>query len=216
MTTNTWGGYRPGSGRRPKSGVSGVSHHQREAISARYPIQIVLTTKPELGSLRKQSIHGVLRQCLAEGCDTGWFRICHYSVQKHGLRLIAEARDRVALGRGMQGLCVRFARSLNRMWSRNGSVFADRYATTVLKTPDQVRASLIYVLSPAPGGRERATTAPGDPYSSGAYFDGWADAARAAGEPAEPAPVAKPRTALLQSGWRKAGLIRVSERPAPG
>ncbi len=214
MAKNTWGGYRPGSGRRPKGEVSGVSHHTRTAISSRYPVQVMLSTKPELGSLRKKRIHAVIRACLVEGCDTGTFRICHYSVQKTGLRFIVEARDRQALSRGMQGVNVRVAKALNRMWSRNGSVFTDRYATLVLKTGQQTRASLCLVLNGAKAEKSEAKKLSGkiDPYSSAAYLDGWKDGNAAAPEDG-PHPVAKPRTTLLRQTWRKYGLLGVDEAP---
>lgn len=214
MPKNTWGGYRPGSGRRPKGEVSGVSHHARPDISSRTPVLVTIATKPELGRLRKRKIHQVIRASLAEGCDTGWFRICHYSVQTHGLRFLVEARDRAALSRGMQGINVRVAKALNRLWERNGSVFSDRYDTRVLRTGPEVRKALCYVLN---GARARAAEARKlagrpDPYSSAPYFDGWKG--RPAGAPAAgPRPVARPKTALLRRGWRKHGLIGLDEPP---
>ena len=44
-----------------------------------------------------------------------------------------------ALARGMQGLSIRMARRLNRLWRRSGKVFADRFHVEVLRTPRQVR-----------------------------------------------------------------------------
>lgn len=209
---NSWGGYRPGSGRRPKGEVSGVSHHTRAELSARYPVRVALKVKPELGSLRKKRIHAVIRAALSEGCDLGAFRICHYAVQPSGLLLIVEAEDRAALSRGMQGVNVRIAKGLNRLWERNGSVFADRYDTEILKTGQAVRDTLCAVLN---GNRlhDRIPADEADPFSSAAYFDGWQSTPSGLEPRPGAAPVARPRSALLKSTWRKHGLIDVNELP---
>lgn len=212
MQKYSWGGYRPGSGRRPKGEVSGVSHHTRPEVSSRHPVRVDLRTKSELGNLRKKRIHEIVRGALIEGCDTGPFRICHYALQRHGLLLLVEASDRVALSRGMQGVNVRIAKGLNRIWERNGSVFTDRYDTHVLKNGQTVRDHLSFVLNNARL-HERLGKDQVDPYSSAAYFDGWQSRPRSLPAPTEPAPVAKPRTTLLKSGWRKHGLIDANEVP---
>jgi putative transposase len=208
----SWGGYRPGSGRRPKGEVSGVSHHTRGDVSSRNPVLVTLRTKIELGSLRKKRIHGVIRGALAEGCDIGPFRICHYAVQPNGVLLIVEAEDRAALSRGMQGVNVRIAKSLNRLWERNGSVFSDRYETVVLKGSQAVRDTLCHVLNNARL-HENIPRDEADPFSSAAYFDGWKHPPRSLDPVSGVPPVAKPRSAALKSGWRKHGLLDVNEVP---
>ena len=212
----SWGGYRPGAGRRPRNGVSGVSHHTRPELSGRHPVQVVVTTKPALGSLRKKRIHRIVRASLMEGCDAGGFRICHYSVQKYGLRFIVEAADRDALSRGMQGMNVRVAKALNKQWQRNGSVFSDRYAIRILENGRAVRASLCFVLNGilADGREAERLRGTFDPFSSAPYFDGWLGHSRKGEPPAGPAPVVEPRTLLLSKVWRRYGLIGVDEVPA--
>lgn len=208
----SWGGYRPGSGRRPKGEVSGVSHHTRADVSSRYPVRVALKIKPELGNLRKKRVHAVIRDALSEGCDINGFRICHYAVQPLGVVLIVEADDRASLSRGMQGVNVRIAKSLNRLWERNGSVFADRYETEILKSSQAVRDTLCYVLN---GARLHDSVArdEADPFSSAPYFDGWKAEPRRMDSAEGVAPVARPRSALLKSAWRKHGLIDVNETP---
>jgi hypothetical protein len=181
-------------------------------VSSRHPVLVTMRTKPELGNLRRKRIHAVIRGALSEGCDTGPFRICHYALQRHGLLLLVEAHDRTALSRGMQGINVRMAKALNRLWERNGSVFADRYGTTVLHTGKQVRDTLCYLLNQARL-HERLARGRLDPFSSAAYFDGWKDLDAPVPIPAGPAPVAAPRTGLLRSGWRRHGLLGVDEVP---
>ena len=137
-----------------------------------------------------------------------------FGVRVHNhLHLVAEAQDREALSRGMQGLLVRVARRLNRLWGRKGRVFVDRYHDRILRSPREVRAALGYVLRNA---RKHGSQWEDrlDPYSSGRWFDGWRER-RVGRQPIEPAsPVARARTWLLRLGWRRHGLIPLAYVPA--
>ena len=125
--------------------------------------------------------------------------------------MIVEAKDRPALARGVQGLLIRVAKALNRLWGRRGSVFGDRYHDKVLRTPREVRSALAYVLNNARRHGLRLAQAV-DVFASGAWFDGWREKFRARSVP-EARPVAAPRTWLLRIGWRRHGLIRLAEIP---
>jgi hypothetical protein len=127
------------------------------------------------------------------------------------MHLIAEAGDRNALSRGMQGLLVRIARALNSLWNRRGSVFADRFHARALRTPREVRAALVYVLANARHHRIRVAGV--DPFSSGAWFDGWRERLRIRG--ALPPILVAARTWLLRIGWIRHGRIGIEESPGP-
>jgi len=207
------GGWRPGAGRKPKGDKAGVSHRNREALSGRYPVQIILKLERGLPGLRNQAAHRLLRAAFEGANARDGFRLCEYSVRDDEIQLILEASDRTALSRGMQGLGVRVSRGLNRLWGRAGTVFADRYEDRVLRTPREVRKALVELLNGArrhPPGSKRTI----DPYTSGPWFDGWkeAEVGRNVKEPEE-RPTAQARSRLLQSGWRRHGLISVAEVP---
>src|SRR5262249_41192146 len=68
-------------------------------------------------------------------------------VQGNHVQLIAEAEANQALSKGMHGLCVRMARALNRVMNRKGKVFADRYHLHILKTLNEVRNAINYLLN---------------------------------------------------------------------
>jgi hypothetical protein len=46
----------------------------------------------------------------------------------------------------MQGLAIRIAKGLNRLWGRKGKVFEDRFHERVLETPREVRTALAYLV----------------------------------------------------------------------
>jgi hypothetical protein len=149
------------------------------------------------------------------------FRIVEFSVQDDRLLLICEASDRDALSRGMQGFGVRFARAVNRARGARGKVFSDRYDDRILRTPEQVRSGLRYVLLQArkhrdwPEGEHFPCV---DPLSSAPWFTGWSTRIELPSwtpswmVPAEP-PTAQARTGLLKSGWKTHGLLDPTEDP---
>ncbi len=224
MMYGTWGGWRPGAGRKPsKRRNKRVLHRKRSEISRRNPVHVTVKVRSELNSLRTKKRVQVIRRAFVAPCAGDGFRIIDWSIQGTHLHLIIEADSIAQLSRGMQGFCVRVARGLNGMAGRKGSAFTERYHVRALDTPTEVRNCRAYVLNnfrrhAAQAGRQ-VDSGWVDPHSSWAWFDGWRDLSReqarlAKQERAGPAPVAKPKSWLLRVGWRKRGLVRVNEVPS--
>jgi REP element-mobilizing transposase RayT len=216
----THGGKRRGAGRKPTGERAGVSHAARGDVSSKAPVLVTLKMNKRVWNLRTKRAFARLLPAFLAVCERFGMRLTHFSVQGDHIHLIVEAEDARALARGMQSLCVRIARALNRMMGTTGGVFADRYHHRVLATPRQVRAALRYVLLNARrhghAPRERGWL---DPFSSALAFDGWLDgldAKQAALARGQPPPVARPRTWLLAVGWKRAGgLLDPEHRPGP-
>ncbi len=212
---NGHGGRRPGAGRKPKGERAGVSHHGRPKVSRSSPVHVTLRVLPHVWNLRSQRSLRVIETSL-EGAKT-WktFRVVHFSSLGDHLHLVVEADDQRALSSGMQGLGIRLAKGLNRMMGRKGKVFADRFHAHVLSTPAETRHAIAYVLLNHRSHRVRGGAPVGrgsmDPFSSGAWFDGWKERP----EPAKgPAVTSLPRTWLLAAGWRRRGLVSLHEIPS--
>ena len=199
LNFHAWGGRRAGAGRR-RSKDSGVSHLCRDEVAARHPVHTTVRLAKGCWNLRSHRALRVLENAFHEGRDRFGFRLIHYSVQGNHLHLLAETDGKSALARGMKGLEVRVARGLNRMMGRKGRVFADRYHAHVLKTPRETARALRYVLvnfahhARAWGEQFAATFI--DPYSSVRYL---------AAAPGPAAPVVRPETWLLRTGWLGSG-----------
>jgi putative transposase len=179
---HSWGGQRTGAGRPPNGRKPGVSHLRRPTLSRHHPVHVTLRIVAGVPSLRAGLRFNELRTALARGQQRFGFRLVHFSVQSNHIHLIAEARDRRALSRGMQGLSVRLARAVNRTLLRRGRVFADRYHARALRTPRAAHFALRYVLLNARKHAVRSspftatdTIVPGfvDSRSSAAWFDGF-------------------------------------------
>ena len=212
----TWGGRREGAGR-PRSPDSGVSHLRRAQFTRRMPVHVILEVARDVVPLRRTKVAQVLQETLVAAPKADGFGICHFSLQGDEIHLLCEATSSARLSRGLQGWTIRFARQLNRKLGREGRVFADRYASVLLATPDRVRAALVQVLHNAElagQGLDRRWRGI-DPFTSAWYFDGWTDDSfrRRASQPEGPPPVAPARTRLLSSDWRDRGLIKPGERP---
>ncbi len=211
------GGRRTGAGRKPKGDRAGVAHTPRAPLAARFPTHVTAKLRENLPALRRKDAYAALRAAFARGCDRNGFRLVHYAVLNDHLHFVVEASDRSTLSRGIQGLLIRVARTLNRLWARRGPVFADRYHDRILKSPREVRNALVYVLGNArrhaAAGRMTAVPQAIDTFTSAPWFDGFREALVVRNLPAE-RPVTLARTWLLSTGWRRHGLLAALERPA--
>jgi REP element-mobilizing transposase RayT len=217
------GGHREGAGRKP-TGEAGVSHDARAVLASRFPVHVTVKLKQGLPRLRRRDEYTALRAAFHAGCagveGRGAFRLCHYAVLNDHLHFLCEAQDRTALTRAIQGLLVRIARALNRLWARRGKVFADRYHDRILKTPQQTRNAIRYVFGNgkkhAAEGREVAVPQAIDTFTSAPWFDGFRETITVRGIEAIVRPVTDARTWMLTVGWRRHGLLGVHECPATG
>ncbi len=184
-------------------------------------MHVTLKLRSGLPRLRSKTTHEALRAAFAAGSArnlTGAFRLCHYAVLNDHLHLICEAEGRAALSRGLQGLLIRIAKALNKLWSLSGTVFADRYHDHILKSPREVRNALRYVFANgkkhAVQGREVAVPQAIDTFTSAPWFAGFRERITVHGIDAIVRPVTDARTWLLTAGWLRHGRISVHEVPA--
>lgn len=160
--------------------------------------------------MRRSKEYAVVLRAFAAGCERFGFRLVEYSVLSNHIHILAEAKGREALAKGMQGLLVRLAKGLNKLWGRRGPVFSDRYHDHVLKTAREVRNALVYVLQNAKKHGVRLRLAL-DYFSSAAWFSGWREKLAMRNQP--PQATSKAGTWLLKKGWRRRGLLSVFELP---
>ncbi|HEY0193580.1 MAG TPA: transposase [Kofleriaceae bacterium] len=224
------GGKRPGAGRPPKGARAGMPHLTRPDLAARFPVHVVLRRAPALGTLRRLDFYAAIRKATTRVAQRKSFRIVHLSIQRSHIHLLVEANDKVSLSRGMQAFQISAAKQLNRAFSRRlpgprrrGAVFPDRYYAEIIRSPQQARHALSYVLNNWRKHHEdREDERRGwkiDWYSSAGAFACWAEAEQ---EPwmlrrpskMEPLQVTPAATWLLDVGWKKHGST-ISRREVP-
>jgi len=212
------GGARRGAGRKPRAAhLRQTPHRARPVHRKAHPVHVTLRAglhpfgcHEARHVLRTQRVVRTLLSALRDS-NRDWFRVVHYSVQENHVHLIVEAEDTTALASGVRGLMVRVARRVNRLLRRRGRFWADRWHGRDLEGPRQVRNALVYVLQ---NHKKHADTAALDPLSSAAWFDGFATTIPSEFRSVGPPCMAAAKTWLLKSGWRRRGLIRLSEAPA--
>lgn len=202
MRFATHGGAREGAGRK-RTVHSRVPHRSRDDHARAHPLHVTLKLVAGVPSLRERGAHHVVRNAIHAAADCFGFRVVHFSAQSNHLHLICEAEDRDAITRGMKGLAVRLVRGLNKLWGRTGRLLADRFHARALETPREVRNALRYVFHNARGHGARFAGVL-DPCSSACAFDGWSEHG-----PLVRNLLARARTWLLTTGWRRHGLLSV-------
>ena len=125
-----------------------MPHARREVFDGeRHPLHVTLRVARGVYNLRSQRGFNCVRRALEAEQQRGTLRVVHYSVQGNHVHLVAEAHNRVVLGRRMKGFSIRFARAINRMMGRRrGRVLAERYHLHVLRTRSEARNAVRYVL----------------------------------------------------------------------
>ena len=200
------GGRRRNAGRKPASARPPVHHVKRPALSANCPAHVTLRVRSNLPPLRGRRFIREFETSLRVARERGDFRVYQYSIQRDHLHMIVEASGKQALARGMKSVAARFARAVNRVFGRSGTVLFGRYHLRILETPREVRNALAYVLlNVRKHWRKRYGAPPPvrlDLASSGAWFDGWTRPPPGQQPDGVPA-VARPRVWLLQRGWRQ-------------
>ncbi len=199
MALPTHGGKRDGAGRKPNGPRAGVSHLARSHVNGCEPLHVGLRVRRGVPNLRWPRVYAEVKRAFeATAALRDDFRVTHYSVQGNHVHLIVEADSSVALSRGKQALTIRIAKALNKLASRTGKVFADRFWSRVLESPREVRHVIAYVLGNARKHAERMglwiTLPTVDPYAAGPGHD-------------TPS-LSEPRTWLLRVGWTRSPLPR--------
>jgi REP element-mobilizing transposase RayT len=185
----------------------------------RHPVHVTLRAKKGLPYFRRQAVASLVRRVLHKQTTRPYektFQVVHFSIQDNHLHLVVEADDD-ALRTGVSGFVISFARRLNRMLERKGSVWADRYHRRDLTTPREVHHVLTYVFNNFLKHGARVVGFPpghgvADVYSSSPRFWGW-ERPIVVFDDTEPWPRPRERTWLLAEGWRRHGPLDPTHVP---
>src|SRR5688572_25799836 len=96
------GGKRKGAGRKPKGARAGAPHRARPRVKPNQALHVVLRVVPAVGSLRRREMYKAIREATIVAAVRERIRIVHISLQRTHVHLLVEAKDTVALARGLQ------------------------------------------------------------------------------------------------------------------
>jgi REP element-mobilizing transposase RayT len=178
-------------------------------------VHVTQKLRPGLPALRQCAEIEVIRAALRAGNERPGFRVVAFSALNNHLHLAVEVRSTAELSRGVQGLAIRLAKSLNNLWQRRGTVFLERFHARLAEGIGAIRRVLVYVLNNARKHGVRLPRGVPDPYSSGPWFPYWSarDGRPRPEPPAQPSPVAEIRDlGVVMATW---GIgIGVDDTPA--
>jgi putative transposase len=225
------GGARKGAGR-PRLPRRASEHHKvRERVRPSEPVHVVMRATADVGSLRTHAVFRALREAaIAALKHEDVFHIVHVSIQRTHIHMLVEAVDRLALAKGMQAFTISAAKHINAFVGtktgerRRGSVFTDRYHPRNLTTPREVRNCIAYVLNNWRHHGEHRKQLRNrwkiDPYSTALAFDGWKERDERGcfklPDGYRGMIVWFPKSWLLRVGWRRHGLVSITETPGGG
>lgn len=163
-----WGGKRRGAGRPNRSGQ--VSHGKRPHVNFKKPLHITMRMKDRLASLRNKVMLKQFKLAASQAMGFG-VHVIHFSLQKNHIHMIVEAKDNLALHRGMKSLNGRLGKKIRRLSGGRGAAWAGRFHLHVLNTPSEMKRALEYVLLNQ--AKHRHFIEHIDEFSSGYSFRNW-------------------------------------------
>jgi putative transposase len=209
------GGRRAGAGRKRAPGVRpSVPHRPRPKHHGRHPVLVTLRAGRGLPSLRAERVRDMLRAVLHKQRERRYaktFQVLEFTIQDDHLHLIVEATGVVETGMvdaadslrsGLSGLVISFAKRLNKLLSRRGKVWGDRFHTRELGSPSEVRNALVYVFrNIARHGASMFGYGIVDQLSSAPRFTRWKAPVLDVNRDAALWPHVQPMTWLFDRGW---------------
>jgi REP element-mobilizing transposase RayT len=192
-----------------------VKHRVRPEHAKAHPVHVTLRGRPGLPSFRAERVWQMLRAVLfgqRKKGHAGEFHVVELTIQDDHLHLIVQAATKQTLRAGISGLVIAFAKRLNKMLSRKGKVWGDRWHGRELASPREVGNALVYVFrNVVKHGRRVYGADFADPMSSAPRFRFFKQPVVDFAE-LGPWPEAPPRTWLLGTGWHtKHGRIDLTE-----
>src|SRR5215813_8922650 len=143
------GGARHGAGRKPKGRTALVSHAPRPRFNKPTPVHVTVRVAQRVWNLRSGRCYRVITAAFAAARGRFGLRLIEFNVLGNHLHLVVEADHNQALSRGMQGLCVRIAKAMNRLMGTRGAVLGDHYHANMLESPTKLVNAIAYVLGNA-------------------------------------------------------------------
>lgn len=136
LNGGSWGGLRENAGRN-RIHSRGVSHREREVVSAKVPLHINFKYRSQV---RNKDTLKLLKRAIQNARSHGVL-VLQFSFEINHIHLIVSAPDNATLTRSMRSLTITFAKGLKR-----GRIQLGRYHLHVLKTLRETKNAIHYVL----------------------------------------------------------------------
>ena len=152
-----------------KTGRGRVRHRRRDSVEGAHGVHVTWKLVEGIPSLRQRRVIRELEECFRAAKARFGLDLVGYSVMGNHLHLVVGAKTDESLRQGLQGLGIRLAKAVNRLFQRSGKVFRERFFARVLKTKRAVYYALRYALQNARKHGIPIRSNAWDPYSSGRF-----------------------------------------------
>lgn len=135
---------RKGAGR-PAIQDRGIRHICRDVIKKTVNMHITIKLEKKKAGLKNKVTLQLLHKAIKKARMSG-LRILHYTLEFDHIHLMTEADCNASLSKGMQSFGITFSKGINKIKSQNGRVYKHRYHLRLLKSRQEVRNVIAYIL----------------------------------------------------------------------
>ncbi|MFT7665368.1 MAG: REP element-mobilizing transposase RayT [Planctomycetota bacterium] len=146
-----------------------VTHSARPSVSNSHGVHVTVKLHRGIPNLRQKHVIEALERCFSKAKDRFGFQLTAYTVMSNHCHFLVYVSSNEALRRGMQGLNIRLARTINRLFDRKSKVFADRFHARMVRGFNAIKKALRYVVQNARKHQLAIPAGKWDRYSSGHY-----------------------------------------------
>ncbi|MFT5286408.1 MAG: putative transposase [Planctomycetota bacterium] len=97
-----------------------VIHAVRPSVSGAHGVHVTVKLRKGIPNLRQRHVIEALELCFSKAKDRFEFELTAYTVMSNHFHFLVYVRTNEALRRGIQGLNIRIARTINRLFKREG------------------------------------------------------------------------------------------------
>ncbi|MGZ3809593.1 MAG: transposase, partial [Bacteriovorax sp.] len=130
---------------RPAIHDRGIRHISRDEIKRPTPLHLTIKIQKNKAGIRNKSILKNLHASIKKARIMG-LKVIHYTLEFDHVHLLVECDSKETLGRGMQSFGISFSKGINKIKGLKGSVFKTRYHLRTLKTPNEIKNVINYIL----------------------------------------------------------------------
>lgn len=130
---------------RPAIHDRGIRHIARDQLKRKTSLHLTIKIEKTKAGLKNKDILKQLHTSIKKARIIG-LRVIHYTLEFDHIHLLVEVDNKEQLGKGMQSFGISFSKGINKIKSLSGRVFKTRYHFRKLKTKQEIKNVIHYIL----------------------------------------------------------------------
>jgi len=133
---------------RPAIHDKGIRHIARDKIKRLTVMHLTVKIEKAKAGIRNKDTLKLLHKAILKARKQG-LAIVHYTLEYNHVHMLVEANNNEILGKGMQAFGICFSKGINKLKALKGRVFKTRYHLRKLRTQNEIKNALNYILGNA-------------------------------------------------------------------